>query len=212
MSAEDKSLDSQSPEDQVKDHKDEVGSDEPMDLDTSTAETEAEASDTDSEGDTTDSGYQDEVNSLKEQMLRMQAEMQNLRRRTEKDIQNAHKFGQEKLIKELLPILDNFDRAIEAAPEGEENPVLEGVRMTQGLLSSALEKFNVVAVDPMGEPFDPQLHQAMSMVENPLVEPNTVIAVMQKGYTLSGRLLRPAMVMVSKGGTVEPVSGIDEKA
>ena len=212
MSAEDKSLDSQSPEDQVKDHKDEVGSDEPMDLDTPTAETEAGVSDTDSEGDTTDSGYQDEVNSLKEQLLRMQAEMQNLRRRTEKDVQNAHKFGQEKLIKELLPILDNFDRAIEAAPEGDENPVLEGVRMTQSLLSSALEKFNVVVIDPMGEPFDPQLHQAMSMVENPLVEPNTVIAVMQKGYTLSGRLLRPAMVMVSKGGTAEPVSGIDEKA
>lgn len=203
MSAEDKSLDSQSPEEQVTDPIDEVSSDEAIDLDEK-SETEGEAG---------ASAAQDEINGLKEQLLRQQAEMQNLRRRTEKDVQNAHKFGQEKLIKELLPILDNFDRAIEAAPEGGEvDPVLEGVRMTQGMMYSALEKFNVVTVDPMGEPFDPQVHQAMSMVENPLVEPNTVIAVMQKGYTLSGRLLRPAMVMVSKGGTVEPTSGIDEKA
>jgi len=206
MSAEDKSLDSENIDESMADQTDEVSTDDSIELDEAVSEQTTE-------GEAPESSSDEEIQSLKDQILRMQAEMQNLRRRTEKDVQNAHKFGQEKLIKELLPILDNFDRAIEAAPEGGEvDPVLEGVRMTQGMMYSALEKFNVVTVDPMGEPFDPQVHQAMSMVENPLVEPNTVIAVMQKGYTLSGRLLRPAMVMVSKGGTVEPTSGIDEKA
>ena len=79
-------------------------------------------------------------------------------------------------------------------------PILEGVELTQKSLVDTLAKFNVVQLDPVGEPFDPQFHQAMSMVENPDVEPNTVTLVMQKGYTLNGRLVRPAMVMVSKAG------------
>ncbi|WP_428242478.1 nucleotide exchange factor GrpE [Gynuella sp.] len=153
----------------------------------------------------------EEIAALKEQLLRVHADMQNLRRRMEKDVEAAHKFGQEKLIKELLPVMDNLERALEAAPQEERdsNPVLEGVNMTLGLFTSALNKSDVQAINPEGEPFDPQLHQAMSMVDNPEVEPNTVIAVMQKGYTLSGRLVRPAMVMVSKGGGQKT---IDEQA
>jgi len=149
---------------------------------------------------------------LKDQYIRSEAEMANLRRRVEKDVENAHKFGQEKLSKELLSVADNLERAILSA-EGDSAEVValkEGVEMTFKGLSDVFSKFNIEVVDPEGEPFDPQLHQAMSMVENPEVEPNTVIAVMQKGYQLHGRLIRPAMVMVSKGGNAAPK--IDEKA
>jgi molecular chaperone GrpE len=149
---------------------------------------------------------------LKDQYIRAEAEMANLRRRVERDIENAHKFGQEKLSKELLAVADNLERSIQAAEgdNAEITAIKEGVEMTlQGLLG-LFGKFNIEAIDPHGEPFDPQLHQAMSMVENADVEPNTVIAVMQKGYQLHGRLIRPAMVMVSKGGT--PATKIDETA
>lgn len=136
-----------------------------------------------------------------EQYLRAEAEMANLRRRVEKDVENAHKFGQEKLVKEMLTVADNLERTLAAIDtETEEvTPLIEGVEMTLKGLLDTFDKLNVEAIDPQGHPFDPQLHQAMSMVENPDVEPNTVIAVMQKGYTLHQRLVRPAMVMVSKG-------------
>ncbi|MAD44397.1 MAG: nucleotide exchange factor GrpE [Oceanospirillaceae bacterium] len=141
-----------------------------------------------------------EIADLKEQMLRMQAEMQNVRRRAEADVEKAHKFGVEKFANEMLTVVDNLERALAATPEDEATKAMrEGVEMTLSGLVAGLEKFKVEAVDPQGETFNPDLHQAMSMVENADVDPNTVIAVMQKGYTLQGRLLRPAMVMVSKG-------------
>ncbi len=138
----------------------------------------------------------------KDDLLRVQAEMQNLRRRTEQDIEKAHKYGQEKFSVELLSVLDNLERALAAASDHEDETVkaiYEGVDLTLKSFIDCFTKFNIEAVDPMGEPFDPELHQAMSIQENPDVEPNTVIAVMQKGYTLHGRVIRPAMVMVSKG-------------
>ena len=141
-----------------------------------------------------------ELADTKEHALRTVAEAQNVQRRAESDIDKARKFALEKFAGELLVVVDNMERALDSA--GVENelvkPIAEGVELTQKSLLTALNKFNVEQVDPMGEPFDPQFHQAMSMIENPDVEPNTVIAVMQKGYTLNGRLLRPAMVMVSK--------------
>jgi len=149
---------------------------------------------------------------LKDQYVRSEAEMANLRRRVEKDVENAHKFGQEKLAKELLAVADNLERAIEFT-EGDSADVTaikEGVEMTLKGLLDVFARFNIEALSPHGEPFDPQVHQAMSMVENTEVEPNTVIAVMQKGYLLNGRLIRPAMVMVSKGG--ESAKKIDETA
>lgn len=155
---------------------------------------------------------QDEAAKMKDQFVRSEAEMANLRRRVEKDVENAHRFGQEKLVKELLAVADNLERAI-ISTEGENvdvNAIKEGVDMTLKGLLDVFGKFSIEAIDPHGEPFDPQLHQAMSMVENPEVEPNTVIAVMQKGYQLHGRLVRPAMVMVSKGGA--PAAKIDETA
>lgn len=140
----------------------------------------------------------------KDDLLRVQAEMQNLRRRTEQDIEKAHKYGQERFSTELLSVLDNLERALDAASDHEDESVkaiYDGVDLTLKSFVDCFNKFNIEAVDPLGEPFDPELHQAMSIQENAEVEPNTVTAVMQKGYTLHGRVIRPAMVMVSKAAS-----------
>ncbi|WP_298636381.1 nucleotide exchange factor GrpE [uncultured Umboniibacter sp.] len=142
----------------------------------------------------------DEVGQLKDQMLRVQAEAANIRRRSEIDVQNAHKFGQEKLVKDLLQVADNLERALTAIDREDEavKPLAEGVELTLKSFIDNLAKHKVEAVNPVGEPFDPNLHQAMTMVPNADLEPNTVMDVMQKGYTLHGRIVRPAMVVVSK--------------
>ena len=142
----------------------------------------------------------------RDQALRIQAEMQNLRRRTEQDVERAHKFGQEKFASELLMVVDNLERALDAAGD-HENEVVKAIHegVTLKSFADCFAKFEIEAVDPEGEPFDPALHQAMSIQENGKVEPNTVIAVMQKGYTLHGRVLRPAMVVVS--AEAEPSAG-----
>ncbi|MEM1404643.1 MAG: nucleotide exchange factor GrpE [Pseudomonadota bacterium] len=145
----------------------------------------------------------EEVEKNRDQVLRAQAEVQNAKRRAEQDVEKARKFALERFCGELLPVADNLERALEAANRDDEavKPIAEGVDLTLKTLLDALEKFQIEQVDPAGEPFDPQLHQAMSMVENPDAEPNTVLSVMQKGYTLNGRLVRPAMVIVSKAPT-----------
>ena len=145
-------------------------------------------------------GAEEECRRAEDKLLRIQAEMQNLRRRAEQDVERAHKFGQEKFSSELLVVMDNLERALNAASEHDDEVVKaihEGVNLTLKSFADCFAKFNIEEVDPMGEPFDPALHQAMSIQENGEVEPNTVIAVMQKGYTLHGRVLRPAMVVVS---------------
>mgnify|MGYP001184385251 FL=1 len=137
----------------------------------------------------------------RDDLLRVQAEMQNLRRRTEQDVEKAHKYSLEKFSIELLTVMDNLERALSAAAEHDDETVKaihEGVDLTLKSFSDCFGRFNIVVVDPLGEPFDPAVHQAMTIQENPDVEPNTVIAVMQKGYTLHGRVIRPAMVVVSK--------------
>ena len=137
----------------------------------------------------------------RDDLLRVQAEMQNMRRRTEQDIEKAHKYGQEKFSTELLTVMDNLERALAAASDYEDETVkaiYEGVDLTLKSFTDCFNRFHIGSVDPMGEPFDPQLHQAVTILENPDVEPNTVIEVMQKGYTLHGRVIRPAMVVVSK--------------
>jgi len=157
------------------------------------------------------------VRSHQDDMLRVQAEMQNLRRRTEQDVEKAHKYGQERFVTELLSVIDNLERALEAASAedgqkgnegmasaGDEQSleklkaIREGVDLTLKSFLDCFRKFNIETIDPHGEPFDPQLHQAMATVEDDNVEPNTVTMVMQKGYQLHGRVVRPAMVMVSK--------------
>lgn len=149
--------------------------------------------------------------SQQNEVLRVQAEMQNLRRRTEQDVEKAHKYGVERFVSELLPVIDNLERALQVGEQAEEASVkslFEGVELTLKSFLNCLKKFAVEPVDPLGEPFDPQLHQAMSLQESAEAEPDTVIAVMQKGYTLHGRVIRPAMVMVSKA----PTPQIDENA
>ncbi len=147
---------------------------------------------------------QDEIASLKDQMLRTQAEMQNVRRRADADVEKAHKFGVEKFANEMISVVDNLERAIAAcdAQDAATKALREGVEMTLTAMLASLAKFKVEVVNPLNESFNPELHQAMTLIDSPEAAPNSVIAVMQKGYTLQGRLLRPAMVVVSKGSPV----------
>ncbi|TWX67359.1 nucleotide exchange factor GrpE [Colwellia demingiae] len=143
---------------------------------------------------------QSTVADQKDSVIRAKAEVDNIRRRAAQDVEKARKFALEKFAAEMLTSVDNLERALQNIDKEDESNkgVIEGVELTlQGLITS-LDKFGVKAVDPQDQPFNPELHQAMSMQEVPGVAPNTVIAVMQKGYELNGRLIRPAMVMVSK--------------
>lgn len=156
------------------------------------------------EADAVMAGHQAEV-------LRLHADAQNIRRRAEQDVEKAHKYGQERLLSELLPVIDNLERALQAA-QGEDNDQIaalkQGVELTLKSFLDCLRKFNVEALDPVGEPFNPQFHQAMGMVESQTAEPDSVLAVMQKGYSLNGRVLRPAMVMIARA----PTAGVDVNA
>ncbi|MBA6341225.1 nucleotide exchange factor GrpE [Colwellia sp. MB02u-10] len=136
----------------------------------------------------------------KDSVIRAKAEVDNVRRRASQDVEKARKFALEKFAAEMLTTVDNLERALQNIDKDDESntAIIEGIELTyQGLLAS-LEKFSIQAIDPQDQPFNPDLHQAMSMQEVEGVAPNTVIAVMQKGYELNGRLIRPAMVMVSK--------------
>lgn len=132
-----------------------------------------------------------------ERILRMQADAENAHRRAQRDIESAHKYGTEKLVSELLPVIDNLERAVSLS-EDQQNSVLEGVLLTLKMFSQVLEKFGVEQVDPIGKPFNPELHQAVSTQVDADVPANTVLNVLQKGYLLNNRLVRPALVVVSK--------------
>ncbi len=127
-----------------------------------------------------------------DRVLRIQAEMDNMQRRVERDVANAHKFALEKFAAELLPVVDNLERALEHAGDD------EGVNLTLKTLVGVMEKFGVEQINPISEPFNPELHQAVSAQVDPAVKPGTVLFVMQKGYLLNGRLVRPALVVISK--------------
>jgi molecular chaperone GrpE len=143
---------------------------------------------------------QEQVSNANDQVLRIQAEMQNMRRRVERDVENAHKFALDKFTAELLPVVDNLERALGTIDTSDESQqlVFKGLELTLKSFSDVLARFKIEAIDPAGQPFDADLHQAVSMVPNADLEPNTVMDVFQKGYTLNGRLVRPAMVVVSK--------------
>lgn len=145
-----------------------------------------------------------------DQLMRSRAEIDNLRKRQERDLENAHKFALDKFSQDLLQVWDSLELGHQAAQEESTDveKLREGTELTLRLLNSVMEKNGVEQVDPTGEIFNPEFHQAMSMQERDDVEPNTVVAVVQKGYRLNGRLLRPAMVMVSKA----PSAPVDEKA
>ncbi|MRR33441.1 nucleotide exchange factor GrpE [bacterium] len=129
--------------------------------------------------------------------LRERADLENYRRRAQKDKEDLQKYGNECLLQEILPVLDNMERALDHASEESLSAVIEGVNLTRSMLLSVLKKFGVEPVESKGAPFDPAFHQAMLRVESADVAPNTVIEEFQKGYMLNDRLLRPAMVSVA---------------
>jgi molecular chaperone GrpE len=141
----------------------------------------------------------DKADSHWDQLLRARAELENERRRFQRDLENAHKFGLERFALELLPVKDSLELGLSATGEGQDlAKVREGVELTLKMINAAFQKFGIHEVDPAGQRFNPELHQAMSATETDQVEPNTVVAVYQKGYLLKERLLRPALVVVAK--------------
>ncbi len=130
--------------------------------------------------------------------LRTAAELENVRKRARRDVENAHKFALEGFGKELLAVKDTLEMGLAAEGASVES-LLEGSAATLKMLATTLERFGIAEVDPAGEPFDPELHEAISMQASDDVEPGSVMTVVQKGYTLNGRLLRPAMVIVAAG-------------
>jgi molecular chaperone GrpE len=131
--------------------------------------------------------------------LRAAAEIENVRKRATRDVENARRYALEGFSRELLPVKDSLEMGIQAADTADAASLLEGKAATLKLLASTLQRFGIEEVDPLGEPFDPQFHEAMTVQPAPDAEPGTVLAVIQKGYVLNGRLLRPAMVVVAAG-------------
>ncbi|WP_255962013.1 nucleotide exchange factor GrpE [Stutzerimonas stutzeri] len=156
---------------------------------------------------------EEQLAAAQDQSLRVAAELQNIRRRAEQDIEKAHKFALEKFAGDLLAVADSLERGLELSNPSDEavKPMREGVELTFKLLLDTLARHQLVQLDPQGEPFNPEHHQAMAMEESTHAEPGSVLKVFQKGYLLNGRLLRPAMVVVSKAPAETPPS-IDEKA
>lgn len=156
---------------------------------------------------------EEQLAAAKDQSLRAVADLQNVRRRAEQDVEKAHKFALEKFAGDLLPVIDSLERALELSSPDDENirPMREGIELTLKMFHDTLKRYNLEPVDPHGEPFNAEHHQAMAMQESAEVEPNSVLKVFQKGYLLNGRLLRPAMVVVSKAPSAAQPS-INEKA
>ncbi len=141
-----------------------------------------------------------ELAAAKDQALRAMAEADNARRRASRDVENAHKFALEKFAGDLLPVADSLEKAVDAAEAVDgADAIAEGVRLSLKLFVDTLARFGIEQIDPVGEPFDPQKHEAMAMVPNDSMEANSVMEVMQRGYLLNGRLVRAAMVVVSQG-------------
>jgi molecular chaperone GrpE len=161
-----------------------------------------------------------EIAELKDQLLRALAEVENVRRRGQREREDASKFAIANFAREIVTVVDNLRRAIEAVPaealKTDDNlkSLLTGVELTERTLLAALERFGIRRIDPLGEKFDHNLHQAMMQVDDPTKPAGTVVQVMQSGYVLHDRLLRPAMVAVSKGGPAAPAqpAGVDTTA
>jgi molecular chaperone GrpE len=156
---------------------------------------------------------EEQLAGAQDQALRVAADVQNMRRRAEQDVEKAHKFALEKFAGDLLPIVDSLERGLELSSADDESirPMREGIELTLKMFHDTLKRYNLEQLDPHGEPFNAEHHQAMAMQESADVEPNSVLKVFQKGYQLNGRLLRPAMVVVSKAPAPSSPS-INEKA
>ena len=135
----------------------------------------------------------------REQVLRAAAELDNIRKRAARDVEQAHRYALEKFVQELLPAVDGLEMAVATGARADAASLAAGQEATLKLLHKALERFAVVMLDPQGEPFDPARHEAMAMQESPTAEPHSVLQVVQRGYELNGRLLRPARVIVARG-------------
>ena len=161
---------------------------------------EADASDVDAAGsdESEVEGLRLQLQQREDALLRLQAELENLRKRASRDVENAHKFGVEKLVSELLPVKDSMELGLATEEGADVNALREGVQLTDKMLAGVLEKFGVQAVDPTGDAFDPEQHQAMSMQEVQGTPAGRVVTTFLKGYLLNERLERPAMVIVSK--------------
>ena len=155
----------------------------------------------------------DKADSHWDQCLRLQADIDNLRKRNERDLANAHKFALEKFAVDLLPVKDSLEMGLAAAGENADIARLkEGGELTLKMLASAMDKYNIKEVNPLNEVFNPEYHEAMSMQERDDVVPNTVVTVVQKGYLLNDRLIRPAMVIVSKAAQQSSGGQLNEQA
>ncbi|MEW8014395.1 MAG: nucleotide exchange factor GrpE [Candidatus Sedimenticola endophacoides] len=135
-----------------------------------------------------------------DQLMRARAELDNLRKRQERELENAHKYALERFVNDLLPVRDSMELGVDAAREenGDIGKLLEGAELTLKLFTDVMQKYNVEQINPEGEQFNPEFHQAMSLQPRDDLPPNTVVTVVQKGYSLNGRLVRPAMVLVSR--------------
>ena len=134
----------------------------------------------------------------RDQHLRAVAELDNVRKRAQRDVENAHRYALEKFAADLLPVKDSLDLAIENSARADAAALIEGQAATQRLLAKALERAAIVELNPQGEPFDANLHEAMTAQPSATAEPNSVIAVVQRGYSLNGRLLRAARVIIAR--------------
>lgn len=135
--------------------------------------------------------------------LRAAAETENVRKRASRDVEHARKYALEGFGTEMLAVRDSLELGLEAVESADADSIAEGSKATLKLLSAALERFGIVEIDPVGEPFDPERHEAINMQPSADAEPGSVLSVVQKGYSLNGRLLRPAMVVVASAPTVE---------
>ena len=147
-----------------------------------------------------------------DQCLRLQADIENLRKRKERDVANAHKFALDKFAVDLLPVRDSLEMGLAAADSVDAAKLREGSELTLKMLVSAMDKFNIIEVNALNEQFNPEYHEAISMQEREDVAPNTVVTVVQKGYLLNDRLIRPAMVIVSRAAAQPSGGQLDEQA
>jgi len=191
--------------DTEKDQQQEHHGDEKIDNNPDLKESKKDAEDKSENGDNVEflqeklKTIQEESKQNLDKVLRAQAEMENLRKRTIRDVENAHKYALEKFINELLPILDSLELGLSASANSTNvDELYKGIELTIEMFNKALEKFGVKIIDPQGEKFNPELHEAVSMQEIEDSEPGVIVTVMQKGYLLNERLIRPAMVVVAK--------------
>ena len=147
-----------------------------------------------------------------DQCLRLQADIENLRKRKERDVANAHKFALDKFAVDLLPVRDSLEMGLAAADSVDAAKLREGSELTLKMLVSAMDKFNIIEVNALNEQFNPEYHEAISMQDREDVAPNTVVTVVQKGYLLNDRLIRPAMVIVSRAAAQPSGGQLDEQA